>query len=157
MPSPEEPAPVPDTAPRWPRLAALAVLPRDNRLLLVRRRKDPDAGLWGFPGGHVEPGETVMQAAARELHEETTVIAEPRDYLTNLDIILHDGDGRLQFHFLLVAVLCEYRSGRPEPRDDVSAAEWIGQDRVLDGSIELSRDVDTVLRLALLKARGVSG
>lgn len=49
----------------WPKLTALAVVPNDGRLLLVQRRNEPDAGLWGFPGGHVDPGETAFNAAIR--------------------------------------------------------------------------------------------
>ncbi len=60
---------------QFPRLGAIAVLVRDDRALLVQRGKMPDAGLWGFPGGHVEPGETALAAAVRELREETGVRA----------------------------------------------------------------------------------
>ena len=76
-----------------PKVAALAVVLREGHVLLVKRKNEPDAGLWGFPGGHVELGETGLDAAARELHEETGVIATPVAYLTNLDIITHDPDG----------------------------------------------------------------
>ena len=47
----------------FPRLGAIAVLVRKGHVLLAQRTKMPDAGLWGFPGGHVEPGETAMEAA----------------------------------------------------------------------------------------------
>ena len=62
----------------FPRLAALAVtLDGDGgQVLLVQRRNPPDAARWGFPGGHVEPGETALAAAARELFEETGIKAE---------------------------------------------------------------------------------
>ncbi|MFC2970400.1 NUDIX hydrolase [Acidimangrovimonas pyrenivorans] len=132
-----------------PTLAALAVTLHENRVLLVRRRNPPDAGLWGYPGGHVEPGETALEAAARELREETSVIAEPRGYLDNIDVIRHDADGRLRHHFLLAAVLCRYVSGTPEAADDVSEASWVEFSDVFAGRLALSADVDTVLRRAL--------
>ena len=50
---------------------AIVVLLHEGRVLLVQRGKAPDLGLWGFPGGHVEPGESAEAAALRELHEET--------------------------------------------------------------------------------------
>jgi ADP-ribose pyrophosphatase YjhB (NUDIX family) len=135
--------------PRTPRLAALAVLPRAGRLLLVQRRNPPDAGLWGFPGGKVDWGETVFAAAERELLEETGVRAAAREFLTNLDILVADGEGGLSHHFLLAAVLCEWRAGEPEAADDALAAEWVGFDEVLTRERPMSRDVDRLLRMVL--------
>ncbi|MEP1610611.1 MAG: NUDIX hydrolase [Roseobacter sp.] len=108
----------------FPRLAALAVVMKDDQFLLVKRRNEPDAGLWGFPGGHVELGETAMEAAARELREETGVIGSPLSYLTNVDVIVRDDADAIQFHFLLAAVFCEYFSGTPTAEDGVSEAQW---------------------------------
>ncbi|WP_172294916.1 NUDIX hydrolase [Pseudoruegeria sp. HB172150] len=134
---------------RRPILAALAVLPHQGQLLLVRRKNPPDAGLWGYPGGKVDWGETVADAALRELREETGVSAEAISQLVNLDIILPDDDGGTEHHFLLVAVHCAYRGGQARAADDVSEADWIPFDEVLSGARPMSRDVDTVLRLAL--------
>ncbi|MFX6119029.1 NUDIX domain-containing protein, partial [Acinetobacter baumannii] len=53
--------------------ATIAVVLRDDRVLLVRRANPPDAGRWGFPGGKIERGETIAEAAIRELMEETAV------------------------------------------------------------------------------------
>ena len=132
-----------------PKLAALAVVIRGEEVLLVRRRNEPDAGLWGFPGGHVDLGESALDAAVRELREETGVHARPERYLTTVDVILRDGDGRVRFHFLLAAVLCRYCSGEPMARDDVSEAGWRPVEHVLSGQVACSRNVDDVLKIAL--------
>lgn len=131
-----------------PKLAALAVVIREDRVLLVKRRNEPDAGLWGFPGGHVELGETALDAARRELHEETGVQARALRYLTNVDVIDHHRDGSVRFHFLLAAVLCEHVSGDPEARDDVSDARWWDIADVVAGRVPASRNVDAVITLA---------
>jgi len=131
-----------------PKLAALAVLLKADQVLLVKRRNEPDAGLWGFPGGHVELGETAMEAAARELCEETGVIGRPVRYLTNVDVIDRDRDGSIRFHFLLAAVLCDYRSGNPIAQDDVSDARWWDVADVLDGKVDCSQHVDLVVKMA---------
>ena len=81
-----------------PKVAALAVTVRADQVLLVKRKNEPDAGLWGFPGGHVELGETALFAAARELREETSVIGRPLQYLTNVDVIVRDECGFVTFH-----------------------------------------------------------
>lgn len=137
-----------------PRLAALAVLVRDGQVLLVRRRNPPDAGLWGFPGGHVEPGETALAAAVRELHEETSVLAEPCAYIDNVDLILRDASGALTHHFLLAAVLCRYVSGQPCAGDDATEAGWVPVERVLGAGLPLSASVADVLRRALTALQG---
>lgn len=108
-----------------PKLGAIAVVIHDGRALLVQRRNPPGAGLWGFPGGHVEPGETALKAAARELLEETGVTAEPQRYIDNFDVIVRNDRGELTHHFLLAATLCRYISGTPQAADDAMAAEWV--------------------------------
>lgn len=139
-----------------PKVAALAVVIRDGMVLLVKRRNEPDAGLWGFPGGHVDLGETAMDAALRELREETTIVARPSRYLTNVDVIEHDDSGAVRFHFLLAAVLCEYMSGEPIAQDDVSDARWWSVEDVIRGAVDCSRHVDDVVALASDRTRHCS-
>lgn len=139
--------------PDFPRLAALAVT-LDGcgdaaRALLVRRRNPPDAGLWGFPGGHVEPGETALDAAVRELAEETGVTGRPRAYLDNIDVIERGADGALRFHFLLAAVLCDHVAGEPVAADDALDARWVAVGDILAGRLPLSASVPDVIRKAL--------
>ncbi|MGR3804352.1 NUDIX hydrolase [Marinibacterium profundimaris] len=131
-----------------PLLGAIAVVVHEGHVLLARRVKEPDAGLWGFPGGHVELGETALAAAARELLEETGVTAQPVAYLTNIDVILPGPDGATAVHYLLAAVLCRYEAGVPSPDDDVSDAAWIPVETVLSGDLPMSAQVDDVVTLA---------
>ncbi|WP_158969081.1 NUDIX hydrolase [Chachezhania sediminis] len=143
LPSPHRP---------WPRLGALAVVVHDDRVLLVRRRKDPDAGLWGFPGGHVEAGETVLTAAARELAEETGVTATPQGYLTNIDLLRHGARGEILVHYLLVGVLCVYRTGSPVAADDALDARWFDVAAIRTRSVAMSEHVVELMELALTGA-----
>ncbi|WP_170385649.1 NUDIX hydrolase [Ruegeria atlantica] len=132
-----------------PKIGALAVVVHDAKVLLVQRSKQPDAGLWGFPGGHVEWGETVMQAAQRELHEETSVIAEPLHYLDNLDLLRHGEDGAVQSHYLLVGVACHYQSGSPLAGDDALDARWFPVEQIRQGDLPMSNRVTDLLETAL--------
>ena len=59
-----------------PKLAATVVVPCGGQILMVRRNTEPGLGLWGFPGGYVDRGENVEQAAAREVREETGLEVE---------------------------------------------------------------------------------
>lgn len=138
--------------PGFPRLAALAVVLHQDRVLLVRRRNPPDAGLWGFPGGHVEPGETALAAAARELAEETGVTATPLRYLDNVDVIARDADGVLQHHFLLAAVICRYCAGVPQAGDDALEAAFLPVEDVLAGHWPLSARVTDIIAQACAAA-----
>jgi ADP-ribose pyrophosphatase YjhB (NUDIX family) len=107
-----------------PKLGAIAVVHHEERFLLVKRKKEPNANTWGFPGGHVELGETALAAAVRELAEETGVIGTAKRYLTNVDAITYGDDGSVSFHYLLAVVVCTYQSGTPIAADDVSEAGW---------------------------------
>ena len=132
-----------------PQVAVIAVTRRDGQLLLVQRRNPPDAGKWGFPGGRVEPGETLVAAAERELLDETGVRAAPRGFLTALDSIHHDAAGALAFHYVLIAILLDWQTGEGAPADDAAAVGWLTVDELARGDRALSRDVIAVARLAL--------
>lgn len=139
-----------------PVLAALAVLVEDDRVLLVRRQNPPDAGLWGYPGGRVEPGETVFAAAERELAEETGLAAEARDFLTLIDVIRREGDA-VTHHFALAAVLCARRTGEPVAGGDASEAAWVPLSDLLEGRLATSDRVAEVARLARERRAGTGG
>lgn len=131
--------------------AALAVLIRGGKVLLVRRRNPPDAGLWGYPGGRIEPGETAFQAAIRELAEETGILAKPLEQIDSLEILVRDAAGAVAFHYRMAAIRCQYISGRAVASDDATEAAWVDPQMVLEQQLPLSRDVDDVLRKGLLR------
>src|ERR1700733_8515200 len=97
--------------PDRPIVAVLAVVLRDQRVLIVQRAQQPNAGRWGFPGGVLELGETVAQGAMRELLEETGVVAEAAGWLNVHDAVSRDDEGRVQIHSTLTAVRGVWKSG----------------------------------------------
>ncbi len=111
--------------PPGPKVGVLAVVWRDGRVLLVQRRNPPQAGHWGFPGGHLEVKETMVGAAVRELAEETGIIARPLGALAPVEVIEPGADGA---HFVLVPVVLTYDSGQTAARSDVTAADWFVPD-----------------------------
>lgn len=141
------------SGPAAPVLGAIAVVCHQGRVILVQRSKPPRDGMWGFPGGHVELGETAQQAAVRELREETRVEARALTYLTNIDVIIHGEDGKLIAHYLLAAVLCDYVSGEPVADDDAADAGWFDVDTLEQSGLPLLDQVIQVARLALEQTR----
>ena len=133
------PAPIP---------AVIAVVVHEGQTLLVRRANPPDAGLWGFPGGKIEFGETVRAAAMRELLEETGVQAEAQDIITTLDILVPDSSGAPLQHYILIAVQCRWVSGVPAAGDDALEVRWVSVAELDPNKLPMSADVDVIARRA---------
>ncbi|SFC08396.1 NUDIX hydrolase [Tropicimonas isoalkanivorans] len=129
-----------------PVVAVLAVVIRERSVLLVQRANPPDAGLWGFPGGKVEFGEQILDAAERELLEETGVRAKAQCVFNAVDAYDRP-DGALRQHFVLIAVRCEWEHGEPLAADDALDAKWIPLE-ALERAVTLSQDVAEIARQA---------
>lgn len=118
-------APVPLRRPEWPRPAASAAVFRGDSVLLVERGKGAPRGLWSLPGGHVEPGETVQEAAERELMEETSVVARIAGLSEVRDIMLRNADGILIAHYVLTIFYGRWLEGEPVAGSDSPSAEFV--------------------------------
>ena len=138
----------PNPARERPVVGVLAVVRKGNQLLLAQRSKGSYKGRWGFPGGHLERGETVVAAAMRELREETGIKAEPRDVLTTLDEIGRDAAGIVQWHYVLVAVLADWREGEPVAADDAAGVRWATIEEIAGGTVDVLVNVERVASLA---------
>ena len=110
--------------PDTPVAGVAATVFKDNQVLLVRRSNSPAKGKLGIPGGVVELGERVEDAAIREVLEETGIMVEPERILTVFDSIVPDNDGKIKFHYVLCEYLCKYVSGSIKASSDVSEAFW---------------------------------
>lgn len=139
--------------PDHPTVAVIAVTVRATDVLLVRRANPPDAGRWGFPGGKIDFGETLHDAATRELLEETTVHGLPRYVFTAVDAFDRDEMGEVRQHFVLIAVLCDWVSGEPQPGDDALEARWFSASALEGAPTAISIDVDWIAREAVAAAR----
>lgn len=140
-----------EISPRLPRLAALALTLSGSEVLLVRRANPPDQGLWGYPGGKVEFGETMAEAAVRELAEETGLVAVAVEELGRIELIDRDPEGGILYHYYLGVVLCEGQPGPVCAGDDAEEAAWFPFASVLQGELGLSKDVALYLQLALAR------
>jgi ADP-ribose pyrophosphatase YjhB (NUDIX family) len=94
-------------------------------LLLIQRGKEPRKGEWTLPGGAVELGETVREAAVREFREEIGGTVELGEVVDAVDIMLRDETGALKYHYVVVDFRGEWPDGGWELQDEVMAARWV--------------------------------
>jgi 8-oxo-dGTP diphosphatase len=97
---------------------------RGGKILLAQRGHEPAEGLWTFPGGVVELGETLVQAAAREVREECGIDVVVRKPLTVVDRIFRDAEGQVEYHYVIVEMLADNLQGKVSPGSDACAVGW---------------------------------
>jgi 8-oxo-dGTP diphosphatase len=120
------------------------------RALIVQRGGEPLKGHWSIPGGVVELGETLRQAAAREALEETGLVVEVGEVLEVFDSIVPDAEGKTQYHYVLVDFLCSVVVGDLRPGSDAADVRWIERDE-LDAFV-MQESAKKVVRKGLEKA-----
>jgi ADP-ribose pyrophosphatase YjhB (NUDIX family) len=118
--------------PARPILAVSTAVIRDGRVLLAQRAKPPGAGLYSLPGGLVEIGETVAEAAARELMEEVSVTAQPLGLCGARDIIIPDDEGRIARHFVVLCYAARWIAGEGMISPEAADIRWMRQQDVPD-------------------------
>ena len=131
--------------PTRPLVGAGAVVHRRGRVLLVRRNNPPNRGKWALPGGLVELGEAVQDAAAREILEETGLHVSIGGLLDVQTDIHKDASARLEYHYVLVDYLAKPVGGRLRLNSESSEAGWFSSEQVK--RLPMSEGTRTVLRI----------
>jgi 8-oxo-dGTP diphosphatase len=116
--------------PSRPVVGVGAVVWRGERVLLVRRGRAPRAGQWSLPGGGQRLGETVAEAALREVEEETGLEVTITEVIATVDLIDRDQDGRVRYHYTLIDVSAEAPVGEPVAGDDAAETRWFDLDEL---------------------------
>ena len=129
-----------------PRVAVGAVVFKNECVLLVRRGQAPAKNQWAIPGGSVKIGETLQEAAEREILEETAVHIRAAKPIYTFDVIERDGEGKVRFHYVIVDLEADYVSGEPSAGDDAIEACWVSAE-------EISGLAMSATTLKLLKTR----
>jgi mutator protein MutT len=131
--------------PDQPLVGVGAVIVEAGRVLLVKRGHPPLAGEWSIPGGVLEVGETVREAAVREALEETGLTVEPADLLGVFDRVIFDETGRTKYHYVLIDFLCRRIAGEPQAAGDAAEARWFTKEEL--AKLSLAKDTAEVIRL----------
>ena len=129
-----------------------AVIVDQGRVVLIKRRFEPLAGHWSLPGGAVDVGETLVECVAREMLEETGLVVEVGPVVEVFDRIVRDGDGRVQFHYVLVDFLCRPTGGTLQAGSDVADAVYAEPEEL--AGFALADPATEVIRRALELAGG---
>lgn len=129
--------------------AVSVALRRGDTLLLVRRGRPPSQGLYAFPGGRVEAGESDEEAARRELLEETGLAAKLLRPLVTLDL---DGDAARVYRLTVFGG--DYDGGEAVAGDDAESLGWYALETM--NSIDVTPSVLAVAR-DILGAREIRG
>lgn len=110
--------------PTTPQVGVGAVVFHDGAVLLVQRRNPPCADEWAIPGGKVRLGESLQQAAEREILEETGIQIKAGEPVFAFDLIENDASGEVIWHYAIIDLQAEYLGGEIRAGDDASAAAW---------------------------------
>ena len=113
------------TYPQRPFLAVSAAIVRDGKILVVRRARPPAHGVYTLPGGVVEVGETLAEAVAREVREETGMAVEPMALAGFRETVVRDAQDRVERHFVILCFAARWQAGEPVLNEELSEAHWL--------------------------------
>src|SRR5437764_137201 len=136
--------------PEIPLVGVGAIIIEDSRVLLVKRAHPPLQAQWSIPGGVLEVGEFVRDAAIREAREETGLIVEPGELLGVYDRILRDSEERVQYHYVLIDFLCRAVGGELLAASDAADVRWFRREEL--PALRLAEDTLEVIEKGLEKS-----
>src|SRR5438309_4580840 len=129
--------------PEIPLVGIGSIIIEGDRVVLVKRAHPPIQGHWSIPGGVLEVGEMVREAAIREAREETGLIVEPDELLGVYDRILRDPEHRVQYHYVLIDFLCRATGGELLAASDASEVQWFRRAEL--AALKLAEDTQEVI------------
>lgn len=103
----------------------VVVLNAQGEVLLVKRGKPPRAGEWSLPGGLIDLGERLEDAARREVQEECGIEIAIGGFVATFEPIIYDDAGEIEYHYVLIDYWATYVSGEVVAQDDATAVAWV--------------------------------
>ena len=135
--------------------AVAAVIFQGDKVLLVKRAKEPSKGQWTLPGGVIEVGEGHIAALNREIKEETGLRIEVKSLVEVIDKIVLDSNGEVRYHYLILDYWAEHKSGIARPASDALSTKWMDIDKVRE--IDVSKETRDVICKALAMRKSKVG
>src|SRR6476660_5851238 len=135
--------------PEVPLVGIGAIIIEGDRVVLVKRAHPPIQGQWSIPGGVLEVGEMVREAAIREAREETGLMVEPGDLLGVYDRILRNVEERVQYHYVLIDFLCRAVGGTLFAASDAAEVRWFSREEL--PALNLAEDTQDVIQKGFAK------
>jgi 8-oxo-dGTP diphosphatase len=135
--------------PEVPLVGVGAIIIEENRVVLVKRAHPPLQAQWSIPGGVLEVGELVREAAVREAREETGLIVEPGELLGVYDRVLRDPEQRVQYHYVLIDFLCRRVGGELFAASDAAEVRWLTREEL--PALNLAADTQDVIEKGFRK------
>jgi len=111
--------------PKQPIIGVGAVIIKDGKILLEKRKNEPGKGKWSIPGGLVELGESVEQTVVREVEEETGFEVEKPEHIDVVDNIIRDESGRVKYHFVIIDYFMKLKGGTLKAASDAEELKWV--------------------------------
>lgn len=108
-----------------PVLAASVAIFREGRVLLAARGRPPARGVFSLPGGKVEPGESLTEAALREVLEETGLVPLLLGFVDHVEVIGREADGRLSHHYVIAAFAALWQGGEARVSAEALELHWV--------------------------------
>jgi len=116
--------------PKHPMVGVGAIIVRNGKILIVKRKSEPGKGRWSVPGGLVELGETVGQTVKREVKEECSLDVEVDRLIDVVDSLTKDEEGNIKYHFVILDFFVKLKGGELKAGDDAEEAKWVPLEEV---------------------------
>lgn len=127
-----------------PQLAVSAGIFRDGKILLVRRAREPAKGVYTFPGGRVEFGESLTEALAREIREETSLVIDIVGLAGWREALPARTGG--YGHFVILPFACRWVAGEVALNDELDDARWLEPGNL--GGLKLTQGLEDTIQAA---------
>jgi 8-oxo-dGTP diphosphatase len=121
----------------------VVVFNKQGQVLLVKRGRPPRASQWSLPGGLIDLGESLADAAHREVREECAIEVELGDLVAVFEPIERDAENRVEYHYVVIDYWATYVSGKTIAQDDAADVAWV--DVTALAPLNLRRDTADVI------------